>query len=311
MLSEQRIRAALYYLSVLIFILGLPLILSSVFGYKFNRRTFKFTKTGLVAIKTQPSGASVYLDNALLNDRTPLTIAELLPGAYRLKIELEKHYPWSSNVRVEAGKATRLEKIILFPIRSNIHQLNKEKFYTFWVDEEKALIYYATEDLGIYRSDFEGNNYERIASFSSMDPLPTKFILSPDRKKIVYFNRRNIGITYLDAYSDEPFFTEQFVLNYSPGALLNIFWHSDSYHLILITNRAVEVLEAKPESAPVALVNLNKKNTAYSYDLRNDTLYFVDAQKAADGNTYDNLYKLELNSRSFALQQLMKIQTHE
>ncbi|MDD4899828.1 MAG: PEGA domain-containing protein [Candidatus Omnitrophica bacterium] len=310
MLSEQRIRAVLYYLSVLIFILGLPSILSSVLGYKFSRRTLSFTKTGLVVIKTQPSGANVYLDNALLNDKTPATIAELLPGTYHLKIELEKHYPWASNVAIEAGKATRLEKIILFPVRPNIRQLNKEKFSAFWLDEEKAEIYYAGEDNAIYRSDFEGNNYERIATFLQIDPAPVKFVASPDRKKIAYFNKHKIGITYLDAYSGQPFFSQQFVLDYPSGVLFNIFWHSDSYHLVLLANRAVEVLEAKPEAVPIALATLNKKNPSCSYDLHNDTLYFIDSQRAADGNMYDNLYKLELNSRT-TLQQLMKMQTHE
>jgi len=310
MLSEQRIRAALYYLSVVIFILGLPAILSSVLGYKFSRRTLSFTKTGLVVIKTQPSGANVYLDNALINDKTPVTIAELLPGTYHLKIELEKHYPWASNVAIEAGKATRLEKIILFPVRPNIRQLNKEKFFAFWLDEEKAEIYYVGEDNVIYRSDFEGNNYERIATFLQIDPAPVKFVVSPDRKKIVYFNKHKIGITYLDAYSGQPFFPQQFVLDYPSGVLFNIFWHSDSYHLVLVANRAVEVLEAKPEAVPIALATLNKKNTSCSYDLHNDTLYFIDSQRAADGNIYDNLYKLELNNRT-TLQQLMKMQTHE
>ncbi|MDD2752128.1 MAG: PEGA domain-containing protein [Candidatus Omnitrophica bacterium] len=310
MLSEQRIRAVLYYLSVIIFILGLPFILSSVLGYKFNRRTFQFTKTGLVVVKTQPSGASVYLDNTLLNDKTPLTITELLPGTHHLKIELEKHYSWASNVAVEAGKAMRLEKIILFPERPYIRQLNKDKFSAFWIDEEKTEIYYAGENRTIYKSDFEGNNYEKIATFMGMDPAPVKFILSPDRKKIVYFNKRNIGITYLDNYSEQPYFSAQFVMKYSPGLISNIFWHSDSYHLVLITNRAIEVLEAKPESVPVTLVNLGKRNPGCSYDLRNDTLYFIDSQRASDGNIYDNLYKLELNSRT-ALQQLMKMQTHE
>jgi len=65
MLNEQRIRAILFYLSVVIFLMGLPFILSFALGYNFDRRTFKFTKTGLLVLKTQPSGASVYLDEKL------------------------------------------------------------------------------------------------------------------------------------------------------------------------------------------------------------------------------------------------------
>ena len=115
MSSDQKIRAFLFYLSVAIFLLGLPLILSSTLGYKFDRRTFKFTKAGLIALKTQPAGASVFLDDRLLNLKTPANINELLPGRYHIELELEEHYPWSGYVDVEAGKVARVEKIILFP----------------------------------------------------------------------------------------------------------------------------------------------------------------------------------------------------
>ncbi len=112
MLHEQRIRAILFYLSVLIFLMGLPPILSSTLGYNFDKRTFKFTKAGLIVLKTQPQGASVYLDKKLLSFKTPATINELLPGKYELKFEMDKYYPWSGEVEVGAGKVTRLEKII-------------------------------------------------------------------------------------------------------------------------------------------------------------------------------------------------------
>jgi hypothetical protein len=89
------------------------------------------------------------------------------------------------------------------------------------------------------------------------------------------------------------------VLDYSSAPLLDAFWHSDNYHLVLLTDKSIEVLEAKPQSIPVKLVNLSKKNTTAFYDLHNDVLYFLDYQRAADGNLYENLYKLELNPKNF------------
>ena len=311
MLNEQRIRAFLFYLSVIIFLIGLPFILSYALGYKFDRRTFKFTKTGLLVLKTQPSGASVYLDEKLLNVKTPATIAELLPGRYSLRLELEKYYPWFNEVNVDADKVTRLEKIILFPLRSNIKQLNRDRLSSFWVDEDRETIYYINpEDNSIYKSDLEGRDSEKIVDFLPLQPSAIKWKLSPDREKLLYFNAHQIGIVYLEPQnkiSQGP----PFVLNYSDDKIIDVFWYSDNYHLVLVSRKSIEALEAQPQTEPVLLVNLNKKNTSCFYNTRTDTLYFLDSQRAADGNFYDNLYKLELNAKTFPLQDLIKLKSNE
>ncbi len=311
MLNEQRIRAFLFCLSVIIFLIGLPFILSFALGYKFDRRTFKFTKTGLLVLKTQPSGASVYLDEKLLNVKTPATIAELLPGRYSLRLELEKHYPWFNEVNVDAGKVARLEKVILFPLRSNIKQLNRDRLSSFWVDEDRETIYYINpEDNSIYKSDLEGRDSEKIVDFLPLQPPAIKWKLSPDREKLLYFNAYQIGIVYLEP-QNKISQGQPFVLNYSDDKIIDIFWHSDNYHLVLVSRKSIEALEAQPQTEPVLLVNLNKKNTSCFYDTRTDTLYFLDYQKAADGNFYDNLYKLELNAKTFPLQDLIKLKSNE
>ncbi|MDD5156298.1 MAG: PEGA domain-containing protein [Candidatus Omnitrophica bacterium] len=312
MLIEQRIRAFLFYLSVLVFFTGLPFILSSALGYKFNRHTFKFTKTGLIVIKTQPAGASIYLDRQLLNDRTPATLNEIMPGVYNLRIEMENFYPWYDEVNVDEGKVTRLEKIILFPLRPNIQQLNKERISDFWIDQDKGVIYYVDREENIvYRSDLSGDNYEELSEIIPITPAPIGWKISPDREKLLYFNERQIGLVPLQPYKQTVPMQLPFVLDYPSGKIKDLFWHSDSYHIIIVGNKDIEVLEARPKSSPTILVNLTKKNTFAFYDLRTDTLYFSDYQQASDGNLYNNLYKLELNARNFPLQGLIKLKPSE
>ncbi len=312
MLTEQKVRAFLFYLSVFIFLAGLPFILSFALGYKFDRRNFKFSKTGLIVIKTQPQGASIYFDKKLINDKTPATLNELLPGTYNMRLELERYYPWHDDINVEAGKVTRLEKVILFPLRPNIKQLNKERISDFWIDEDRRVIYYVNQqESSIYKSDLDGDNYEEIAEILPIVPAPTKWKISPDREKLLYFNERQIGLLYLQPHKEMLPPELPFVLNYSSGKIMDLFWHSDSYHLIVVSNKNIEVLEAKPKSLPMTLVNLTKKNTFAFYDLHTDTLYFSDYQRASDGNLYNNLYKLELNARIFPLQELIKLKPNE
>lgn len=300
MSGEQKIRAYLFYLCVSIFFISLPFILCFALSYKFDTRTFKFRKTGLIAIKTSPSGASVYFGAKLLNEKTPATIIELLPGEYSLRIELEKYYPWGSRVNVEAGKVTQLEKIILFPLRANIKQLNKERISSFWVDTEKSKIYYFDqESLAIYRSDLEGDNFEEIGNLPEMSILPKKWKTSPNRELFACFNPHQVAVVPLGPPDRIVAAGSPFVLNFPNRKISDIFWHSDNYHLILITERTVEVLEARAHAASVILANINKKNIACFYDPGKDTLYFLDSQMAEDRRFYDNVYKLGLSAKPF------------
>jgi len=310
--GEQKIRAFLFYLSLTVFLIGLPTILSFAFGYKFNPRTIRFVKTGLITFKTQPAGASVYLDGKLFNEKTPAAINELLPGDYNIRIELEKHYPWSSQVSVEEGKVARLEKIILFPLRPHIRQLNKEKISSFWVDSDNKKVYYFNqEEKVVYRSNLDGENFEEAGNLPE-DILPLKeYKISPDRDKLLCFNARQIAVIYLKSEEGRTYVESPLVLEYAGKKIEEVFWHSDSYHLILVTDRTIDVLEAKPEAVPVNLVNLEKKGGSVFYDEDRDTLYFMDAQKAADGKFYDNAYKLELGTKLYPFMDLMKQKSDE
>lgn len=312
MSSEQRIRAVLFYLSLFTFLLGLPFILSSSLGYKFNRRTFQFTKTGMIAIKTQPQGADVYLDNRLMNDKTPVNINELLPGRYQIKLELKEHYPYVRGVDVSQDKVTRLEKIILFPKRPDIKQLNKEKISSCWIDENKNIVYYVNpEDNDIYKSDLNGEHLDKVANFIPLLPLAKKWKFSWDRDKLVYFNTHQIEVISLDKNNEEHERDPAFILDYPLDSINEIFWYSDNYHLIVVADERIDILEARPGSTPVTLVKLNKRNTYSFYDLRNDAVYFLDSQVASDNKAYDNLYKLELSVKFYPLQEFIKLKSNE
>lgn len=292
-LASQRIRAILFYLSLLLFFAGLPLILSSALGYKFNLRNFKFIKTGLIFIKSQPEGAKVYLNDKLINQTTPANIPELKPGVYKINLELAEHYPWKAEVDVEAGRVIRLDKIILFPLVPRLEQLNREKFSSFRVDNERNFIYYLDQlNKVIYKSDFSGNTFEDIAS------LPEGFFqilgweISPDAKKLFFFNNYQINIIFFDNQegSDIPIFVD------SREKIINVFWHSDNYHLIVLTDGHIQVVEARGSARPIDLVELSGQKISAYYDSKQDTLYFSDNQ---------NLYRLQLGSNMFSFDRLM------
>ncbi|PIQ90556.1 MAG: hypothetical protein COV71_03840 [Candidatus Omnitrophica bacterium CG11_big_fil_rev_8_21_14_0_20_41_12] len=297
MFNFQRLRAVLFFLSVLIFFAGLPFILSYALGYKFDRRTLKFTKTGLIFIQTQPDGAKIYLDGKLFAEHSPASMQELIPGVYKVVLELAQHYPWKGEVDVEAGKVSRLDKIILFPLRSNFQQLNREKFSSFHIDTERKIIYYLDlKNRIVYKSDFDASNFEDVASLPQGFTQIVGWEVSADRKKLFIFNPHQISVIFFDnqgdyGYADFPVFWD-----YAQEKIVNVFWHSDNYHLVVLTDQHVQVIEARPQSKPLNLVELDWEWASAFYDVKEDTLYFSDNQ---------NLYKLELSSNLFLLERLM------
>lgn len=313
MSNEQRIRGVLFYLSLATFFIGLPFILSFALGYKFNPRTFKFTKTGLISIKTHPQGARIYLDSKLLDEKTPASIQELLPGPYNVRLELEDHYFWATQVNVEPRKVVRLEKVILFPVRPNIKQINQGAIVSFYVDKEKGRIYYLNQsENAFFVSDMEGEKFEKLSSMPEGFSYPLREMkISPDKEKIVLFNDHQVCVVYLDPKKNLLYGQVPLVLNYPNYRITHLFWHSNSYHLIVITDKNIAIIESASKINPINLVNLNKMASGLFYDIDKDMLYFRDLQRGADGLNYENVYKLEINNKNSVLSNIIKPSQNE
>ncbi len=307
MFTEQKIRAGLFYFSLFVFLIGLPFILSFALGYKFDTRKLKFTKTGLISIKTQPAGAGIWLGNKLLNEKTPHTIHELLPGDYSLRIQLEEYYPWVGEASVEAGKVSRLEKIILFPLRPNIKQLNTSNISNYWVDAKKGNIYYLDMYEGIiYKSNLEGESFKEIGRLPGAFHSVSGFKVSADREKLLCFNLHQLIVVYLTPQDGVSYITPLLDLEYKNLRIIEAFWHSDNFHIVLVTDRNIEVMEAKPKGSAVELLKLQSRNSSSYYEEASDTLYFTDFEVASDGKKYENLYKLDFTNKIAALGELIK-----
>jgi hypothetical protein len=291
---------------VFLFFTGLPFILSFALGYKFNTHTLKFVKTGLIFVKTQPAGARIYLNGKFITEKSPASMQELLPGTYKVSLELEQYYPWKGQVEVEAGKVSRLDKIILFPKRPNLAQLNREKFSSFRIDNEKRIVYYLDlEKKVLYRSDLDANNFEDIASLPDKFTQVSGWEVSPDRRKLFIFNHHQISVVFFDTRIDDEFSASSVFLDYPPEKIIHVFWHSDSYHLVVLTDKHVQVIESRPQAVAINLVELNKAGAAAFYDSKEDVLYFSDTQRSSDGSFYNNLYKLELSTNLYLLERLI------
>jgi hypothetical protein len=77
------------------------------------RESAPSTTTGSLLVTSQPLGARVSLDGAVVGE-TPLSVTEVAPGEHRLEVSLDGHayQPWSSLVVVTAGHEEKLLAIM-------------------------------------------------------------------------------------------------------------------------------------------------------------------------------------------------------
>ena len=65
---------------------------------------------GALIVLSEPSGGTIYVNDELVG-HAPMTLPSLLPGAYRIRVQLGNYPAWSSTVQIEAGAS---EKLVAF-----------------------------------------------------------------------------------------------------------------------------------------------------------------------------------------------------
>ncbi len=97
---------------LLVFIIGI-LIVGSIGafasyyarGYKFDLKTLKFQPNGILVIKSEPDGASVYV-NGSLKTATNATIS-LSPGVYDVEVKKDGFFSWYKRLTIEKEIVTQ------------------------------------------------------------------------------------------------------------------------------------------------------------------------------------------------------------
>jgi hypothetical protein len=304
-MPEQKIRAILFYASVILFFILLPIVLLYAFGYKLDISRFRFIKTGLIYAQTIPEGAKVYLNGKHLKKNTPVSIEGLLPGKYKVSLELESYYPWFQMVSVESGKTATLDNIILFPKKNHLSKINivdVDDFYIFPDDKDYA--YCVSRDrTTISKARLNSKDQELNLLYDQLE-LPSNikdFSLSPDEKKIFYFNNNKLDILYLPTEKlNYPQIKNSNFFITTDDKIVNAFWYSDSEHIVVITSRDIKIYELSSQGKNniITLLDLNDNHPKAFYDTKEDVLYFTDLQEGADGRWHRGLYRLDISKRS-------------
>ncbi len=82
-------------------------------GYRFNSKTFKFNPNGILVIKSDPTGAQIFI-NGDLKGATDSNIS-LAPDTYDLKINKEGYLSWYKRITIEKEIVTEVNPSLFKP----------------------------------------------------------------------------------------------------------------------------------------------------------------------------------------------------
>jgi len=95
-----------YSVAVIVFGMVASYALLYATGYRLNFQDWSLHKTGVLAITTKPSGARVLIDDKKYGKTTPITVRNMLPGTYTIKLELEHYQPFTKTVEIVSSQVT-------------------------------------------------------------------------------------------------------------------------------------------------------------------------------------------------------------
>ena len=295
--SDIVIRHVAFFFSLALYLTLLPIILSYSLGYHIDFHKLIIYKTGILSLRSTPSGASIYINGKLIPDITPARIEELRPGTYSIEIKREGLFSWQKELAVRPNMVTRAENILLFPTLQVTEKVSDHEMDNFFIPDDRSQIYYMTKS-GLYKSNLDGTNLKKLSSYSGWpsDILGKK--LSPDGKKILYFNENGIWIISLNGIrlTKNGDVAEVGEVLKSPNIIKDVFWHSGSNHIIFVAGRDINVLEIG-KGGGKNIVTLNKcsrQPQGVYYDAYNDSLYFNDSPAGLS-----KLYRLDLREKFF------------
>ncbi|MDD5496676.1 MAG: PEGA domain-containing protein [Candidatus Omnitrophica bacterium] len=295
--SDTLIRYIAFYFSLALYLILLPIVLAYSFGYHIDFHKFNIYKTGILSLKSEPSGAFIYINGKLYTDLTPARVEELKPGTYFVEVKREGFYPWQKDLSVIPNMVTRADNIILFPTLRDLAKISDLKTVNFIIPDNKSQMYQMTES-GLYRSNIDGTGLMKLSPYSDWPSDITGKSFSPDGKKILFFNEDGIWVIYLtsrDAAKDGDSVEVEEVLT-SPSVIRSVFWHSGSNHIVFVAGRDINVLELG-KGGRKNMVTLHKCNLppkGIFYDNNNDSLYFTDYRGGRDG-----IYRMDLREKFF------------
>lgn len=106
MVMNLKARFSLIGAGIIIFLIVMPLLVLYARGFKYDFTQRKLIKTGTMVIKSDPGGATIYLDNQKQKAKTAAVMRFLSPKEYDVRVEKAGYQTWTKRLAVNAQYVT-------------------------------------------------------------------------------------------------------------------------------------------------------------------------------------------------------------
>ena len=274
------------------FIIFTPIIVFYSLGYKFDAKSKKFLKTGIISIKSFPKAADVYLDATKISEETPCILREVLPGEYVVTLERDGFYPYQVPVVVKPSLVSEMD-VMLVPKVNNVEKFKYNfNVYKFFISKhffgEKIII---LADKGVYLLDSDFKNIERISSYDFTETLANTVLdFREATDKLMFWSQNTIWIIDVTEF---PNGQEKDVIPVYKAEeyIKDVFFGLKERYLIINDGFKIIALDIQNPGVYFTIFELKSLNAKIFYDSRSETLYIRD--KIPQSGSF-SLFRIEL-----------------
>lgn len=108
------IRRIVFYTLLIAFLIIAPMLIARTAGYRWSGTQRRFLNTGALSLASTPENAEIVLNESVQDDRTPILLRSLLPGAYEIVVKKEGYYPWKKTLSIASDRTAFATSIPLF-----------------------------------------------------------------------------------------------------------------------------------------------------------------------------------------------------
>lgn len=236
------------------FLVTVPLVLLATAGYRYNLLRGRVEKTGIIQARSNPRGATVWVDGTQQKTTTPLEIRRVLAEDYRIRLTLDGYLPWEKTLGVEQGQAAFTAVVTM--LRDVLPKLVLEgKFVsTAWSPDGNRLAYIKSEEdllqeVGVWSPVGNPLALARV----SASPSSLSIAWSPDGSRLLLTDlsgARAVITVYAPAANREP----QTVGRGLPSDVTGAGWSPDGQFIIAIAKTgAYQVSYPGDEVTPLGI----------------------------------------------------------
>lgn len=107
-------RRILPWIFAIVFLVSAPALVFYTAGYRWNPKKEKIERNGTLIIDSTPSGARIFLNGRDSGETTPVTMQNVTPGHYDIKVERDGYFTWEKRLDVYPEHVTFANSIKLW-----------------------------------------------------------------------------------------------------------------------------------------------------------------------------------------------------